>query len=115
MLTRLHVRYSPQTFPEDLMFQETKDRQNFQTRYVIRQPWKGDGDACEEAKAYTAQLPARFEREAQTLAGLTGWNIADIRKSMDFTPVPVAAPQKPLVAELVEVSGSEACHNKGYR
>jgi len=96
MLTRLHVRYSPQTFPEDLMFQETKDRQNFQTRYVIRQPWKGDANACEEAKAYVAQLPARFEREAQTLASLTGWDIADIRKNIDYTPVPpVAVPQKP--------------------
>ena len=27
-LTRLHVRYTPQTFPEDLMFQETGDRAN---------------------------------------------------------------------------------------
>ena len=92
MLTRLHVRYSPQTFPEDLMFQETKDRQNFQTRYVLHQPWKGDITACEEAKSYFAQLPARFEREAQTLASLTGWEIGDIRKNMDFAPTPM--PQK---------------------
>lgn len=90
MLTRLHIRYSPQTFPEDLMFQETKDRQNFQTRYVLRQPWKGDANSCEDAQAYNAQLPARFEREAQTLAGLTGWDIAEIRGNMDFTPVPAA-------------------------
>ena len=92
MLTRLHVRYSPQTFPEDLVFQETKDRQNFQTRYVLHQPWKGDSNACEEARSYFAQLPARQEREAQTLAGLTGWDIADVRKNMDFTPTPL--PQK---------------------
>jgi hypothetical protein len=91
MLTRLHVRYSRQTFPEDLMFQETKDRQNFQTRYVIRNPWKGDGTACEEAKAYNAQLPARFEREAQTLASLTGWDIREIRANMDLAPPAVAA------------------------
>jgi hypothetical protein len=92
MLTRLHVRYSPQTFPEDLMFQETKDRQNFQTRYVLHQPWKGDINACEEAKAYFTQLPVRFEREAQTLASLTGWEIGEIRKNMDFAPMPM--PQK---------------------
>ena len=92
MLTRLHVRYSPQTFPEDLMFQETKDRQNFQTRYVLHQPWKGDINACEEARSYFSQLPARFEREAQTLASLTGWEIGDIRKNMDFAPTPI--PQK---------------------
>jgi hypothetical protein len=96
MVTRLHVRYTPETFPEDLAFQETADRQNFQTRYVLRYPWKGDADACEDAKAYVAQLPARFEREAQTLASLTGWDIADIRRSMDFTPVPaVSSAQKP--------------------
>jgi hypothetical protein len=87
MLTRLHVRYSRETFPEDLMFQETKDRQNFQTRYVIHQPWKGDINACDEAKTYYSQLPVCYEREAQTLASLTGWDIADIRKNIDFTPV----------------------------
>jgi hypothetical protein len=88
MLTRLHVRYSRETFPEDLMFQETKDRQNFQSRYVIHQPWKGDANACEDAKAYFAQLPVRYEREAQTLASLTGWEVNEIRRNMDFTPVP---------------------------
>ncbi len=41
MVTRLHVRYTPQTFPEDLMFQETADRENFQARYVLRHPWRG--------------------------------------------------------------------------
>jgi hypothetical protein len=92
MLTRLHIRYSPQTFPEDLVFQETRDRQNFQTRYVLHQPWKGDINACEEARSYFAQLPARFEREAQTLASLTGWEIGEIRKNMDFAPTPI--PQK---------------------
>jgi hypothetical protein len=40
-VTRLHVRYDQDHFPEDLMFQETGDRQNFQGRYVIRRPWKG--------------------------------------------------------------------------
>ena len=92
MLTRLHIRYSPQTFPEDLVFQETKDRQNFQTRYVLRQPWKGDNNACEESKSYFTQLPVRLEREAQTLASLTGWDVSEIRKNMDFTPTPI--PQK---------------------
>ena len=29
-------------------------------------------------------LPERFEREAQTLANLTGWDIADIRRSMEL-------------------------------
>ena len=41
MLTRLHVRYSAATFREDLTFQETQDRENFQRRYVLRHPWAG--------------------------------------------------------------------------
>ena len=40
-VTRLHLRYTADTFPEDLMFQETGDRSNFQGRYVLRHPWKG--------------------------------------------------------------------------
>ena len=52
MLTRLHLRYTPETLPEDLMFQETQDRQNFQARYVLRHPWQGDANACPEAKSY---------------------------------------------------------------
>src|ERR1700728_5039249 len=30
IFTRIHVRYSAATFPEDLMFQETQDSENFQ-------------------------------------------------------------------------------------
>lgn len=80
MLTRLHVRYTPETFPEDLVFHETGDRQNFQTRYVLHNPWKGSPDACPAARAYFHSLADRQEREAQSLANLTGWDINDIRK-----------------------------------
>lgn len=80
MLTRLHVRYTPETFPEDLVFHETGDRQNFQTRYVLHNPWKGSPDACPAARAYFRSLADRQEREAQSLANLTGWDINDIRK-----------------------------------
>ena len=41
-LTRLHVRYDAAHFPEDLVFQETADRTNFQGRYVLRHEWKGE-------------------------------------------------------------------------
>jgi len=34
-VTRLHVRYDAEHFPEDLMFQETGDRQNFQVRDAL--------------------------------------------------------------------------------
>lgn len=51
MLTRLHVRYTPKTFPEDLMFVQTSDKQNWQTRYVINHPFKGDIQQCREKAA----------------------------------------------------------------
>ena len=77
-VTRLHVRYDAASFPEDLVFQQTGDRTNFQGRYVLRHAWSGD-DACEAATSYKAGLADRREREAQTLASLTGWSIADVR------------------------------------
>lgn len=85
-ITRLHVRYDAEHFPEDLVFQETGDRQSFQGRYILRHPWKGGkgDDRCEAAEAYRRELPKRMEREAQTLASLTGWDIQKIRGRMNL-------------------------------
>ena len=91
-MTRLHVRYDAAHFPEDLVFQETADRTNFQGRYVLRHAWTGEG-TCEAATRYRAELPQRRDREAQTLASLTGWNISDIRRSMNVAaPPPESVP-----------------------
>jgi len=79
-VTRLHVRYDSEHFPEDLVFQETGDRQNYQGRYVIRRPWKGEA-SCDISE-YQATVRERQEREAQQLANLTGWDIAEIRKKI---------------------------------
>lgn len=46
MLTRLHVRYTPRTFPEDLMFTQTRDSENWQARYVIQNPYGGSVSEC---------------------------------------------------------------------
>ena len=92
-LTRLHIRYDAEHFPEDLMFQETSDRSNFQARYILRHPWTGT-DECPAAAAYRQQLRDRYEREAQTLANLTGWNIGEIRKSMNIASIPVPDEKK---------------------
>ena len=81
-VTRLHVRYDSEHFPEDLMFQETGDRQNYQGRYVIRRPWKGEA-TC-DISDYQAELQKRQEHEAKQLANLTGWDIEDIRKKIPF-------------------------------
>jgi hypothetical protein len=92
-LTRMHVRYDAAHFPEDLMFQETSDRSNFQARYILRHPWTGQ-DECEAATAYRQHLRERYEREAQTLATLTGWSIGEIRKSMNLAALPVSEEKK---------------------
>ena len=92
-VTRLHVSYDAASFPEDLMFKETGDRSNFQGRYVMRHPYAGDAD-CDAADAYRATLPDRFEKEAQTLANLTGWNIETIRKKMKEGGQPFTPPKK---------------------
>ncbi len=82
-ITRLHVRYSRDKFPEDLKFQSTSDRSNFQGRYVIRHPFRGKL-TCDAAKEYQQSVRDRQEREAKTLASLTGWNINDIRNKITF-------------------------------
>ncbi len=81
-VTRMHVRYTADTFPEDIVLQETEDRQNFQGRYVMRHPWTEEA-SCEMASNYYKGLPERFEKEAKALANLTGWSISDIRKKME--------------------------------
>ena len=138
LLTRLHVRYTPASFAEDLMFTQTADRQNWQTRYVVQNPYGGNVAQCnarvasmdcatmckarldEIAKVaqatpewlnpkyrdrstislanecqttctaskqagidsafnyYTAALPTRVAGEKETLARLTGWDLARI-------------------------------------
>ena len=77
-VTRLHVRYDDEHFPDDLHFVQTADRSNFQGRYVVRHPWKGES-TCQAADRYRRELVNRQEREAQTLAGLTGWKLAEVR------------------------------------
>lgn len=93
-VTRLHLRYDREHFPEDLMFQETGDRQNYQGRYVIRHPYNGK-TSC-DASQYKAAVRERQEREAQTLANLTGWDIDEIRSKIPgidgITPEPGVAP-----------------------
>lgn len=80
-VTRLHVSYDAEHFPEDLMFKETGDRTNFQGRYVLRHAYEGAAD-CAAGAEYRAELPKRFEKEAQQLAALTGWDIARVREKM---------------------------------
>jgi hypothetical protein len=79
-LTRLHVRYDAAHFPEDLAFQETADRTNFQARYVLRHPFAGEL-SC-DGLPYLESVRKRQEEEAKNLASLTGWPLAGIRRAM---------------------------------
>jgi len=88
-LTRLHVRYTRDKFPEDLMFQETSNRQQFQGRYILRHPFVAspftEKVSCPAARQYQRSLNQRLEQEIQTLAKLTGWNAQDIRKKANLS------------------------------
>lgn len=85
VLTRLHVRYSAATFPEDLSFQETGDTNNFQVRYVLHHQWEGSAQLCPAAATYFRELDERRATEARNLADLTGWNLSDINRRADVS------------------------------
>ena len=86
MITRLHVRYSADTFPEDLVFQETQDTENYQARYVLHRAWQGSPNECPAARNYFDELNKRRAQEAETLADLTGWNLEDVIKRAGLSP-----------------------------
>jgi hypothetical protein len=65
-ITRLHVRYTRDKFPEDLMFQETSNRESFQGRYILQHPFTGEM-TCQAGREYKKSLSKRFETEAQTV------------------------------------------------
>jgi len=90
-VSRLHVRYNAENFPEDLVFQETADRDNFQGRYVLRHAWKGEMN-CAAAKDYRKRLTDRLKKEVQTLSALTGWDINEVQKKVEFPVQPIDEP-----------------------
>lgn len=82
-ITRLHVRYDRAHFPEDLQFQETPDTERYQARTIIQVAVKRhDTSSCAAGRAYLYALSDRWGDENRTLADLTGWNPADIRRDM---------------------------------
>jgi len=84
-VTRMHVRYDAEGFPEDLILQETADSNNFQARYVLRHPWQGDRE-CPATEEYRRAVLQRQEIEARQLADLTGWDLDEIRAQMHLGP-----------------------------
>ena len=80
-LTRLHVRYNADHFPEDLLFAETSDRGAFQVVYKLKHPWIG-ASRCRAGDEYLKTLPPRFRQEAENLVRLTGWNPDEVHSKM---------------------------------
>lgn len=74
--TRMHIRYNRSAFPQDLLFQETANTENFQSRYIITHPATGDFN-CEAGKKYLEQLKERRRDELEMLTYLTGKSYSD--------------------------------------
>lgn len=80
-VTRLHIRYDKKSFPEDLKFIHTGNRQNFQGRYILQHAYEGEMD-CPAAQNYRQKVNQRKNREIKTLANLTGWSTQSIREKI---------------------------------
>lgn len=83
-VTRLHVRYNRNKFPEDLKFRQTNNKTLFQGRYVLNHPFTGQ-ILCKEKNNYQRMVRERQEREIRNLARLTNWDINQIRKKAVLT------------------------------
>jgi len=83
-VTRLHLQYDKNSFRKDLRLKETKNRENFQGRYVMNHPFKGRLK-CEAGKQYLRDVRIRLRSEAVELNKLTGWAPRDIEKRIRAT------------------------------
>ncbi|MCY7410368.1 MAG: DUF2330 domain-containing protein [Chitinophagales bacterium] len=87
--TRLHITYDRKNFPQDLIFEETPNRENFQARYVITHPAYGEF-TCDAGRKYVKEVMSRRNDELNNLAILTGWDITQYsdynKKFAQFIP-----------------------------
>ncbi|HEX7905682.1 MAG TPA: DUF2330 domain-containing protein [Chitinophagaceae bacterium] len=88
--TRLHVRYNRVKFPQDLLFQVTPNKENYQARYIVTHPATGSFD-CEAGKKYLKELKQRRSDEMDMLAYLTGkgygdWDVVATENEEKFIP-----------------------------
>jgi hypothetical protein len=72
--TRMHLTYDRAHFPQDLLFQETANKERFQGRYVLTNPASGDF-SCEKGQTYIQDLSKRRWNELYTYQWLTGRDI----------------------------------------
>ena len=72
--TRMHLTYDRAHFPQDLLFQETANKERFQGRYIITHPASGDF-SCDKGQTYIQELGKRRWNELYTYQWLTGRDI----------------------------------------
>jgi len=83
-VTRFHAQYSKDQMPEDLMFRETKSRENYQGRYVMNHPFTDPID-CDYGRDYVKAVRLRLRQEVITLAQITGWSPRKIEQRIRKT------------------------------
>ncbi|MFK7969004.1 MAG: DUF2330 domain-containing protein [Bacteroidia bacterium] len=69
-MTRIHVRYDREHFPQDLLFQVTPNKTQFQSRYVLQRP-EIYGANCEAGYKYLKEVKARRAKEIANYTELT--------------------------------------------
>ncbi len=80
--TRMHVRYGRSYFPQDLQFQETPNKENYQARYITTHPAAGDL-SCIEGQRYLYELTRRRQKEVQNVVALAGWKSSQYNAYMN--------------------------------
>lgn len=88
--TRLHIRYNREKFPQDLVFQSTPNKENYQARYIITHPASDDFN-CDAGRKYLKELKERRKNELEQLVYLTGktyenWDMAYEEEEEQITP-----------------------------
>lgn len=105
-VTRLHVRYGREKFPQDLAFIATPNMENFQGRYVVRHEATGPMD-CDEGKKYKRNLALRKKKELDELVALTGWSSSKYRWYLgDAAAEPVKKLPEPLQKQPEKIADS---------
>lgn len=71
--SRLHVRYDREHFPQDLVFTETRNKNNFQGRYILNHPSNISDETCEAVLTYYKKVQERRAEEIANLGKYTWW------------------------------------------
>lgn len=72
--TRLHIRYDRKNFPQDLIFTETRNKNNFQGRYILNHPATISDESCNQTLNYYKSVQKRRRLEMENLKEYTWWN-----------------------------------------